>query len=298
MKAQFLMSDLGLLSYLGIDVRQSNGDTKLNQRGNAKRILESAGMLNCNPIATPMEARLKLSRNSKAEEVDATAYRRLIGSLRYLTHTRPDLAFTVGYLSRFMERPTMEHMGAVKRLLRYLAGTIDHGLNYPRGTGEAKLVGFSDSDHAGDIDTRKSTSSAMFFLGSSLISWQSTKQQIVALSSCEAEYVAATSAAAQAIWLARLLGDLQGKKSEIVKLKMDSMSALALSRNPIFHERSKHIDLRYHFIRECVENGVISTEFVNTKDQLADILTKALARVQFHEQKTRIGMAKIEEHKD
>ena len=120
-----------------------------------------------------MEERLKLSRESTAEEVDATAYRRIIGSLRYLVHTRPDLAFSVGYVSRFMERPTVEHMGAVKRLLRYIAGTIDYGLVYPRGSGEAKLVGYTDSDLAGDIDTPKSTSGALFFFGGSLISWQS-----------------------------------------------------------------------------------------------------------------------------
>lgn len=246
-----------------------------------------------------MEERLKLSRKSTAKEVDATKYRQIIGSLRYLVHTRPDLAFAVGYVSRFMERPTEEHMAAVKRLLRYIAGTINFGLVYPCGSGEAKLVGYSDSDLAGDIDTRKSTSGALFFLGASPISWQSTKQRIVALSSCEAEYVAATTAASQAIWLARLLGDLTGKEAATVKLKMDSMSALALSKNPVFHERSKHIDIRYHFIRVYVENGCISTEFVSTTDQLADILTKALGRVRFQELSTRIGMVRIsEEHKD
>ncbi|RLN25138.1 hypothetical protein C2845_PM07G28320 [Panicum miliaceum] len=273
MKAQFLMSDLGLLSfYLGIEVRHNARGIALNQRSYAARILDTAGMKGCNPTTTPMEERLRLSRESTAKEVNATAYRRIIGSLRYHVNTRPDLAFSVGYVSRFMERPTVEHMGAVKRLLRYIAGTIDYGLIYPRGSGEAKLVGYSDSNLAGDIDTCKSTSGALFFLGASLISWQSTKQRIVALSSCEAEYVAATMAVSQAIWLARLLGDLKGKEAATVKLKMDSMSTLALSKNPVFHERSKHIDVRYHFIRDCLENGGISTEFVSTKDSLSALL--------------------------
>jgi hypothetical protein len=147
--------------------------------------------------------------------------------------------------------------------------------------------------------TRKSTSSALFFLGASLISWQSTKQRIVALSSYEAEYVFVTTAASQAIWLARLLGDLKGKEAATMKLKMDSMSTLAPNKNLVFHERSKHIDIRYHFIHECVENGSISAKFVSTKNQLADILTKALGRVRFHELNARIGIVKIQDgHKD
>jgi histone deacetylase 1/2 len=123
-----------------------------------------------------MEERLKLSRDSTTEEVDATQYRRLVGSLRYLTHTRPDLAFSVGYVSRFMQRPTMEHQQAVKRIIRYVDGTLDHGLYYPRCPGEAHIVGYSDNDHAGDIDTSKSTSETLFFLGKCLVSWQSVKQ--------------------------------------------------------------------------------------------------------------------------
>jgi hypothetical protein len=127
-----------------------------------------------------MEERLKLSRDSTTEEVDATQYQRLVGSLRYLVHTRPDLAYSVGYVCRFVQRPTMEHEQAVKRIIRYVAGTLDHGLYYPRCPGEARLVGYSDSDHAGDIDTNKSTSGILFFLGKCPISWQSVKQQVVA----------------------------------------------------------------------------------------------------------------------
>jgi hypothetical protein len=134
-----------------------------------------------------MEEKLKLSRDSTMEEVDATQYRRLVGSLRYPAHTRPDLAFSVGYVSRFMQRPTTEHQQAVKRIIRYVAGTLDHDLYYPRCPGEAHLVGYSDSDHAGDIDTSKSTSGVLFFFDKCLVSWQSVKQQVVALSSCEAE---------------------------------------------------------------------------------------------------------------
>jgi hypothetical protein len=176
MKATFQMSDLGLLSfYLGIEVHQDDSGITLRQTIYAKHVIELAGLTDCNPALTPMEERLNLSCDSTTEEVDAMQYRRLVGSLRYLAHTRPDLAFSVGYVSRFMQRPTTEHQQAVKRIIRYVAGTLDHGLYYPRCPGEAHLVGYSDSDHAGNINTSKSTSGILFFFGKSLVSWQSVK---------------------------------------------------------------------------------------------------------------------------
>jgi hypothetical protein len=147
-----------------------------------------------------------------------------------------------------MQRLMTEHQQAVKRIVRYVAGTLDHGLFYPRCPGAAHFVGYSDIDHAGDIDTSKSTSGILFFLGKCLVSCQSVKQQVVALSSCEAEYIAASTTSTQAIWLARLLGDLLGRDTRAVELRVDSKSAMSLAKNPVFHERSKHIRVRYHFI--------------------------------------------------
>jgi hypothetical protein len=155
------------------------------------------------------------------------------------------------------------------------------------------FIGYSDSDHDGDIDMGKSTSGMLFFLGKCPISWQSIKQQVVALSSCEAEYIAATTAATQALWLARLLGDLLGRDAEAVELRVDSKSALALAKNYVFHERSKHIWVRYHFIRSCLEEGSVRDNYINTQDQLADFLTKSLGRVKFQELRARIGMTQI-----
>jgi hypothetical protein len=202
-----------------------------------------------------MEERLKLSRDSTGAEVDVTLYQMIIGSFRYLVHTRLDLTFSVGYVSRFMERPTEEHMAAVKRILRYVAGTLCLGCHYRR-TGEARHFGYSDNDLAGDVDTRKSTSGGLFFYGNSLVSWSALKQKVVALSSCKAEYVAATTAATQAVWLARLLGDFKGRDTSTVELKIDKKSALALMKNSVFHEHSKHIDVCYHFIKECFLLGL------------------------------------------
>jgi len=278
----FQMSDLGLLYfYLGIEVRQDNSGITLRQAHYAKRIVELGGMEGCNPAHTPMEERLQLSRYSEAKEVDATQYRRIVGSLRYLVHTRPDVAFAVGYMSRFMERPTAEHQSAIKRILRYIAGTIDYGLHFGRHSGAAHFVGYCDSDLAGDIDMSKSSSDMLFFLGNCLVSSQSLKQRVVALSSCEAEYIAATSAATQALWLARLLGELLGRRTKAVELRVDSKSALALAKNHVFHERSKHIRIKYHSIRSYLEEGSVKASYINTMDQLADILTKALGRVKF-----------------
>jgi hypothetical protein len=201
-KVTFQMSDLWLLSfYLGIEVHQGDSGITLRQTAYTKRIVELAGLTDCNPALTPMEERLKLSRDSTMEEVDATQYQRLVGSLNYLAHTRPDLAFSIGYVSRFMQRPAMEHQQTVKRIIPYVVGTLDHGLYYPKCPGEAHLIGYCDSDHVGDIDTSKSISGILFFFGKCLVSWQSVKQQVVALSSCEAEYIAASTASTQALWL-------------------------------------------------------------------------------------------------
>jgi hypothetical protein len=172
MKVTFQMSDLGLLSfYLGIKVHQGDSGITLRQTAYAKRVVELAGLTDCNPALTLMEERLKLNRDSTTEELDAMQYQHLAGSLRYLAHTQPDLAFSIGYVSRFMQRPTMKYQQAVKRIIRYVAGTLDHGLYYLRCPREAHLVGCSDSDHVGDIDTSKSTGGILFFFGKSLVSW-------------------------------------------------------------------------------------------------------------------------------
>lgn len=295
MMSKFQMSDLGLLTYyLGIEVSQSSSGIFLCQSAYAQKLLERCGMKSCNASLAPMESRLKLSKQSTEEAVNATEYRSVIGALRYLLHTRPDLAYSVGYLSRFMEEPHVDHLLAVKRVLRYVAGTVGHGVHYTRHEeGKPKLVGYSDADMAGDIDTRKSTSGVIFFLGGNAITWQSAKQRVVALSSCEAEYIAAASAACQGVWLARLLTDMLGEESEPPELLVDNQSAIALSRNPVFHDRSKHIDVRYHFIRECVDERRVVLSYTATEQQLADVLTKALGRVRFQELRDRIGVQSL-----
>nr|AAU90089.1 putative polyprotein [Oryza sativa Japonica Group] len=294
MRSMFSMSDLGLLSYyLGMEVKQTEEGITMSQAGYAGRILEKAGMQGCNPCQVPMDARLKLKKGVE-DCIDATQFRSIIGSLRYLVNTRPDLSYSVGYVSRYMENPGAEHWAAMKHILRYVAGSLNIGLKFRKGEEKfPRLVGYSDSDMAGDVDDRKSTTGVLFKLGENLITWQSQKQKIVALSSCEAEYIAATTAACQGIWLARLLGELQMKKPCCAMLKVDNKSAINLCKNPVLHDRSKHIDTRYHFIRERVERKEVEVEYTSSAEQLADILTKPLGKVRFLELRGKLGLSPV-----
>lgn len=294
MNMQFEMSDLGLLSYyLGIEVHQGKECTTIKQSGYAKKILEKAGMWSCNLARCPMEQKLVLDKDEGGQKVDATEYRSIVGSLRYLTHTRPDIAYVVGVVSRFMEAPTVKHHQAVKHILRYVKGTVNHGLVYVRSEDKKTIVGYTDSDLAGDVVDRRSTGGMCFYLNGSLISWASQKQRVIALSSCEAEYMAATTAACQSIWLRGLLREISAQEIGAVVLHVDNKSAIELMKNPVLHGRSKHIDVRFHFIRECIERGELIINYVGTQEQRADILTKALGRVKFEEMRTLIGVENL-----
>ncbi|CAL1410462.1 unnamed protein product [Linum trigynum] len=246
-------------------------------------------MENCNPVSTPAECGLKLSKDDKGEKVNSTEFRSLVGSLRYLTCTRPDILYAVGLVSRYMEAPTISQWNAGKRILRYIKGTIDHGLFYTKSV-NFKLVGYCDSDWAGDMDDRKSTTGFVFFLGDTAFTWSSKKQAIVTLSTCEAEYVAATSCACHAIWLRKLLKKLNMTQEESTEIYVDHKSALALAKNPVFHDRSNHIDTRYHFLRECVEQKEVMLKYVKTEDQIADIFTKPLKQDVFVKMRMLLGV--------
>ena len=202
MSKKFKMSDLGVLSYyLGIEVQQNSTGISICQSAYAKKLLDTTGLVDINPTRMPMEARLQLRKANATMIVDSTNYRSIVGSLCYLVNTRPDLAYFVGYVSRFMEAPREEHLVAVKRIMRYVAGTRGWGVRYCAGRGKKKLklVSYSDSDMAGDVDDRKSTSEMIYFLSDDAICWQSTKQKVVALSSCEAEYIAVSMATTQGV---------------------------------------------------------------------------------------------------
>lgn len=214
-----------------------------------------------------------------------------MGSLRYLVNTRPDLAFAVGYVSRFLEEPREDHLAAVKHILRYVAGTRSWGLWFgKKKEKEARLFGFSDSDYARDVDARKSTTGVISFLMSSPITWVSKKQKVVAQSTCEAEYIAAANATCEALWLTRILAELQGAATSVPLIRVDNKSAISLIKNPVLHGGSKHIEVKYHLVRESAEEGRIVVEFIRSEEQLGDILTKPLGKSKFQELRSKIGL--------
>ena len=293
MATRFEMSDLGRLSYyLGIEVKQREGSIMLSQERYAAKILEEAGLKGCNAVHIPMDAGLKLSKAEEERGVDERDYRRNIGCLRYLIHTRPDLAYSVGVLSRYMHAPKESHRAALKQVLRYLQGTMGYGLEF-KSRSEKGLIGYSDNRYNVDPDDSKSTTGHVFYLGGNPITWSSQKQEIVALSSCEAEYMAGTETAKQGVWLQELLEEIYGRTSDKVVIRIDNKSAIALAKNPVFHGRSKHIHTRFHFIRECVEKNLVSVEHVAGVKQKADILTKALGRIKFKEMRDLIGIQDV-----
>ncbi|XP_057791180.1 uncharacterized mitochondrial protein AtMg00810-like [Salvia miltiorrhiza] len=290
MSKEFEMTDIGLMAYyLGVEVKQLEDGIFITQEGYAKEILKKFKMEDCKAINTPVECGIKLSKNVGGEKVDPTLFKSLVGSLRYLTCTRPDILYATGLVSRYMENPTTTHFKAAKRILRYLKGTLDYGLFYSN-THDYKLVGYSDSDWAGDNDGRKSTSGFVFFMGDTAFTWMSKKQPIVTLSTCEAEYVAATSSVCHAVWLRSLLEELGWPQKEPTTICVDNKSAIALSKNPVFHNRSKHIDTRFHYIRECIAKKEVQVEYVKSQDQVADIFTKPLKFEDFIKLRSLLGM--------
>ena len=218
----------------------------------------------------------------------------LVGKLMYaMLGTRPDLAYTVSALGRFSSDLSTKHAGALKRVLRYLRHTQYHGLVFQgmRSSNKEKveISGYSDSDWAGDIDTRWSTTGYTFVLGGAAISWKSRRQATVARSSTEVEYIAVTEAASEAIWLRRLFAELVSN-SRLQQINVDNSGSISLAHNPKYHDRTKHIDVRHHFIREAIENGHVVLQYVRTTDNSADILTKPLPRPRHEQHMASLGV--------
>ena len=249
-------------------------------------------MESCNPVNTPVEIGQELRKHDGEAEVDPTYFKSLVGSLRYLTCTRPDILYGVGLISRYMETPSQSHLNAAKRILRYIKGTLNEGILYPSNQ-EVKLIGYSDSDWGRDLDERKSTTGYCFYIGDAAFTWSSKKQAIVTLSTCEAEYVAASSTVCHCIWLRNLLSFLGFAQQGPTEIRVDNKSAIALAKNPVFHERSKHIDTRYHFIREHVNQNDVELVYCKSQDQIADIFTKPLKNDVFRRLKFMLGMKTV-----
>nr|GEY18738.1 retrovirus-related Pol polyprotein from transposon TNT 1-94 [Tanacetum cinerariifolium] len=283
--SQFLMSK-GFTK--GLQINKSPRVIFINQANYALEILKKHGMEKEQSIGTPMATKPKLDADLSGKLVDQTDYRSKIGSLMYLKSSRPDIVQKVCYCARYQARPTEKYLKEVKRILRYLRGTIDMCIWYPKDSG-FELTAFSDVDHAGCIDTRKSTYGGIQFLGDKLVSWMSKKQDCTAKSSAEAEYVVLSASCAQVMWM-RIQLKAYGFNYNKIPLYCNSQSAIAISCNPVQHSRTKYIHTRYHFIKKHVKNDIIELYFVRTEYQLADMFTKALPEDRFKYLVRRIGM--------
>ncbi|KAK2975598.1 hypothetical protein RJ640_003035, partial [Escallonia rubra] len=288
---EFEMSMMGELTFfLGLQIKQSKDGIFINQAKYTKELLKRFDMEASNAFDTPMSSSLKIDKDEKGKDVDIKRYRGIIGSLLYLTASRPDIMFSVCLCARFQACPKESHLIAVKRILRYLKGTHDLGLWFPRNTSFFDLISYSDADYAGCKTERKSTNGGYQFLGHSLVSWSSKKQNLVALSTTEAEYMAVGACCAQILWMKQTLLDF-GLKYDHIPILCDNTSAIDLTKNPIQHSRTKHIEIKHHFIRDHVQKGDIVLDFVDKNHQLADIFTKPLDSKRFTALRRELGMS-------
>ncbi|GKA21202.1 hypothetical protein Tco_0701191 [Tanacetum coccineum] len=262
-----------------------------NQSKYIKEMLKKFGLEDSKPTKTPMSTEIKLTKDDEADSVDSSKYRGMIGSLLYLTASRPDIMFSVCLCARFQENPKTTHLEAVKRIFRYIRGTTHLGLWYPKGTGIETIV-YADSDHAGDYVDRKSTSGVCTFMGCCLTSWFAKKQTALAISTTEAEYVSARKACQQALWMKQALIDYDIRLDDVL-IMCDNKGAIDLSKNPIQHSRTKHIEIRHHFLRDKVQKGNNSIEKVASEDNIADIFTKPLIREVFNYLRLGLGMMEL-----
>ncbi|KAK6149417.1 hypothetical protein DH2020_016942 [Rehmannia glutinosa] len=293
MQGEFEMSMMGELNFfLGLQIKQCQEGIYISQSKYTKELLKKFGIEEGRTVSTPMAADVKIDKDEKGKPVDESKYRGMIGSLLYLTSSRPDILHAVCLCAHFQSNPKESHMSAVKRIFRYLKGTIQYGLFCPKNE-NFSLKGYSDSDYAGNIDDRKSTSGSCQFLGDCLVSWFSKKQNCVSLSTAEAEYISAAFCCTQLLWMKQTLVDYKCS-FESVPIFCDNISAINIAQNPVHHNRTKHIEIRQHFLRDCVSKQKIEISFVPSQDQLADIFTKPLSSETFASIRARLGIMHIE----
>ena len=313
LRQRYPIKDQGQLSwFLSCKIEYTMGTSlRLSQQAYAESIVARAGLSKCKPVHSPMSAVLPSQEEEEIspEEHDLLRehgvrelYPSLLGAMWYLAIcSRPDIVYCCQSLSRFASKPRWKHWKALKRLLRYLRGTTNMALEFKKGAQDMQLIGYSDADWAGDHATRKSTTGYCFSLGGSLISWKTSAQGCVALSTAEAELVALTKTTQHALWLQRLATDL-GFNVAPIAIYEDNQATIAIVKSdPKFNDRTKHIDIKYFFVRDKIGSGDIEVTFIGTEHQLADILTKALIGAKFSDLRAKLGLvfmrnAQLREH--
>ncbi|XP_019106129.1 uncharacterized mitochondrial protein AtMg00810-like [Beta vulgaris subsp. vulgaris] len=290
----FSIKDLGPLSYfLGLEVTRLSNGIILSQRKFTKELLAECELDTSKPAKTPLPLNLQLLADSGDFYADPSHYRCLVGKLNFLTHTRPDISYGVQTLSQFLQAPRTPHLKALHHLLRYVAGSVGQGILL-QASPQLTLQGYSDSDWGACPNTRRSVTGYLMLLGKSPISWKSKKQSTVSKSSSEAEYRALAAAASEITWLVRLLTELGVDNLNPVKLCCDNQSAIHLGKNPVQHERTKHIELDAHFTRDKVLEGLLELSYIPTGEQLADLLTKTLPSPQLSKLMSNLGVSPAE----
>nr|GFB71538.1 retrovirus-related Pol polyprotein from transposon TNT 1-94 [Tanacetum cinerariifolium] len=289
MHNKFEISMMGELKFfLGIQIHQSPCGIFINQAKYAQEILIKHGMTSCDSVGTPVATK-HLDADLSGTLIDQTKYQSMVGALMYLIASRPDIVHATCYCARYQAKQTEKNLTAFKRIFRYLKDTINMGLWYPKDT-SFELTAFSDLDHAVSFDSRKSTSGGIQFLsGDKLVSWSSKKQDCTSMSTAEAEYVSLSACCAQVLWMITQLTDY-GFHFDKIPMYCNSKAAIAISCNLVHHSHTKHIDVRYYFIKEKVENGIVELFFVKTEYQLGDLFTKALPEDRFKYLVRRLGM--------
>jgi Reverse transcriptase (RNA-dependent DNA polymerase) len=286
----FSIKDLGDLHYfLEIEVHPHSNGLHLSQTRYLTSLLDKASMLTAKPCSTPLQAGVQLSKMAGIPLEDPTQYRAILGALQYATFTRPDLTYSVNKVSQFFAQPTDVHWQALKRILRYVKGTLNMGLNLQPGS-NLTLNAYCDADWVGCPDDRRSTTGYAVFLGPNLVSWSSKKQGIVSRSSTEAEYQSMTVTTAELMWLQSLLHDLGHTIPSPPALWCDNLDATFLAANLVFHARTKHIELDFHFVREQLAVKKISVHFICSADQMGDLFTKSLAKSRYQLLRIKINV--------
>jgi hypothetical protein len=276
MQEEFEMYMLGELSFfLGLQVNQTKNGIFVSQTKYIKDMLKKFQMEDSKPMSTPMVFGCKLSLEDDSPKVDQTMYRSMIGSLLYSTTTRPDIMQVVGIVGRFQPAPRESHLKVVKIIFRYLQGTLEFGLWYPKYK-KFNLIAYTNADWACNIDDRKNTSGGAFFLGKSLVAWSSNKKTSTSLSTIEDEYIVVASCCTQFLWMKQTLEDLQIKYNNHININCDNTSAIRISKNLVMHSKTKHILIKFHFIRYQVTHKLIKIIHVDTKEHIVDIFTKPL----------------------